>query len=543
MRTVFVIALASVGLLFSATVKSESYRVSPGSTLAIGHGFDPREPRRVFLECLDYDGLWNTSAPRYPKSQLTVADPEFKNAAGFAVETTQISSRKQLYEFIGLSASVSGGNAFFSGGASYLSEDEYKFDENSYHYGVKAWTNFGDFRLINPRLSADAQVALYRGPGAFFERCGMEFVGQETRGASIAVVYSVHTLDQEKRHRVEASLKAGFGAGSWGGDIDFDYKEVLMEALRTDSLRVHVYGYGGPGASELAPLIENSADVSEVKKLIRSYLGGLTVEGSIPIAYNTGNFTSVEPRLGALEFGGFNKHLAEYTFAYEDLLSYRASIRRVLQGEYSSRISEGDRERFLEAFDQASALSASIERKAIDCRHNLSARIADVTVSNKPAPVIDRGIQCESLSSSEMTFSLPSLPNVIPFTVQYWTGTKGVVPIHYVSVSVRGRHLSQVLLVGGYNGNTRTHMKVLDTMEVSDASSTGDYVAQGNYDLGKVRPEGPIAVAVRGKDGFVDYVEILLPSENPDIAGTIEAAIMTSPEENLRIQKLQAIKQ
>lgn len=531
---VLVVSLAGIG-----AASAEIYRISPGSALAIGEGFDPRQPRRIYLPCIDHDGLWATGSLK-PGDKPVEGKP-YTTSAGFSFQSTQIESRKQLYEFVSISASVSGGYAFFSGSASFLSEDEFKFDEYSYHFAMKASTEFGEFRLIKPRLNADAQVALYRSPSAFFERCGTEFVGQQTRGAAISVVYSVHTIDQAKRSRIEASLSASFqgGVGSVGGN--FNYKEVLAEALKTGSLKIHVYGFGGEGVAKLKDLVTNNTDVAKVKQTIQDYVQGLDVHSSVPVAYATGSMTSLDPRLGSMDFGVFNRYLAEYVVAYEDLLGYRDTLRKVLRGGTAQRLSAEEKQTLTTAFETSGRLVDQIVTKALTCRDDLSRRIASIRLNNHPAASAENALKCQPLSPEEVAFTLPRLPNPLPFSVAYGTGIYGVVPKEYLWLTVDGKGIQEANLVGGFSGLTKQHSGVLEILTVVPLS-TGQDQARANIDLARLREKAPVAVAVKMIDGFTDYYELALPATNAgQTVSTLpggEPASQAKPDAEVEVKKI-----
>lgn len=522
-----VIGAMVLALTAITPAQAEKYEISPGSALAIGEGFDPRQPRQMYLPCVQYDGLWATGS--LDPNQKPDPNKPYTTSAGFSFDSTTIESRKRLYEFVHLSASISGGYGFFSGAASYLSEDEFRFDENSYHFAMRASTEFGDFRLMNPRLNADAQVALYRSPSAFFERCGTEFVGQQTRGASIAVIYSVHSLDQYKRSRIEKSLQASFG-NVVGGDLN--YRQTLEEAIKTGTLKVRVFGYGGEGVSKLKDLVTNNTDVAQVKKTISDYVQSLGVNSSVPTAYVTGSMTSLDPRLGSMQFGLYNRRIAEYILVYEDLLGYRSTLQKVLRGQALQRMKKDERAALENAFDRAGILLSNIEKKALECRDDLSVKIANVSIESHPKATIDVAPKCDPLTSDEMLFALPKLPNPLPFEVTYGTGTAGISPKDYLWLKLEGTGIQEAQLVGGFNGFTRQYTSIIDAIPVT-LSSTGENRASANFDLAEVRTKAPIAVAVRMMDGFSEFFELTLP-------GPLKEAVVASAPEGKAASETEA---
>jgi hypothetical protein len=541
-RSVYVLLMV---LALVVPARAEVYRISPGSALAIGEGFDARQPRRVFLPCIDYSGLWATTA--LDTKQAPKPDTPYTTSAGFSFQSSEIESRKHLYEFVNISASVSGGYGFFSGSASFLSEDEFKFDEHSYHFAMRAVTEFGEFRLINPKLNAQAKEALARSPAAFFERCGTEFVGQQTRGASIAVVYSVYSLDQSKRSRIEASLKAGFDSGASSAGGNAEYTKILAEAIQTGTLKIHVYGFGGEGMSALNELVTSSADIPKVKAAIQDYVKKLNVQSSVPIAYATGNMTSLDSRLGSVDFGIFNRYLAEYIVAFEDLAAYRETVRRVLRSQAAQRLTDSDRKKLEAAFDQAGSISSGIVEKALGCRDELNRRVNAVTMTSKPKGLDTQSIQCLHLTSAELTMALPTLPNTLPFTVKYFTDIYGVPPTAgYLYLIVEGRGLQEAYLVGGYSAQTKQNSGQFEVLKIEPLSDGGQRIKQ-DFDLQKLRMKAPVAVAVKLVDGFTDFYELTIPDvPKAGLTATSlplgESAIKAAPDAEIKVMKLERLR-
>ena len=231
-------------VIFSGLAVADSYQYYPNSPLHLGASFDPRKMSNMFPPCVKYDGVVQAerlgatggATPPLPPSNAVATETEFS--------IKEVKTRQEMYSYLHVSASVSGHYSFFSGSASVDYERENTFESDSFTWVVRAYSKFGTWLAVNPRLN-EAASALRTNPDALYTRCGTEWVGQESRAVLVAIVYSVKNLSESSRERLTASFKGGIDAGVWGADAAAAYESFKKEASSAANINVNVYALGG----------------------------------------------------------------------------------------------------------------------------------------------------------------------------------------------------------------------------------------------------------------------------------------------------------
>jgi len=271
----WLLSLATVTILLSASMAAEVYQYHPKSPLRIGGGFDPLRPDRAFPDCLE------SADP----VKLSAGPPET------VFDSSLVKTRKELYHHLQIDASLSASYGLFSASASFSLDEEYSFSESDVLWVVKATTDYGRYALRSPRLTADAQ-RLARDPVAFAQHCGREYVSQERRLVHAVAIYHFHNLSESERRHVQASLSASYGAGAFSVGGSMNLNEITSALKSIYQVNVSVYAIGGEGITKLKDLTEKD-DLSEVRSILKSYVEGLTIDRATPVEFLTSSWQSL----------------------------------------------------------------------------------------------------------------------------------------------------------------------------------------------------------------------------------------------------------
>jgi len=427
------VALAYALLLVCgpSIVLADPYQYYPNSPIHLGATFDPRQITEVHLPCIKFDGrsqldAYNSSSQLGMETQYTV---------------DQLKTRHQLYNYLHISASVSGHYKFFSGGASYDLEQESTFDSDSFSWVIRGYTKYGEFGMSNPRLNAEAE-ALKSDATAFRSRCGTDFVGQESRSVLIAAVYTVKNLSETNWKKVSADFNAAVGGGVWGLDAKAKYDSFFKEAVTNGTLSFRLYIIGGEGIKTLGDLALATGDIEKVKQIIADYTKQLSIEYSVPTDFLTGSLRQFVPSLGAYDFGLYNKFIED---AYLELTEDQARadrLRMVLLRSDDYGLTE-DRITSLKAnLDGLTGAISKLYARAQSCRE-----LHDVTMSALRTPSQQAKIKSTCALNSDVLYTARiAWPLPQPYVLSYWTDDLSHSPQVFMYVEVTGPHVAEARL-------------------------------------------------------------------------------------------------
>lgn len=270
----------AVGILFAAQLNAELYKYYPSSALSLGAGFDPASPYITFLPCIDFDSAINVDTSGAARTD-------------YAVDI--VKSRSDLFNYLNISSSISANYTFFSADASFSLEDSAAFHSDSLVWIVRASTNFGRYRMSNPHLKPEAAAFIAaKDYDAFRQRCGPDYIGQESRGVLVAAIYSITNLSSDLKTRLTASLQASMSDGLFSTDLKSKYESFFHAATSVSTLKVQFVAVGGGGIRLLDSLIGTSGDTSDLSTMqttLQRYLRSFDASNAVPVEFLSGSMT------------------------------------------------------------------------------------------------------------------------------------------------------------------------------------------------------------------------------------------------------------
>jgi hypothetical protein len=258
-----------------------------------------------------------------------------ENGGGLTYSVRQSSSRRALYEQLGLDASIAGRFAFFKGSASTRYENMAAADESVFAWTVVVRQDFGRFVLKRPRLTEEARVLLEaKSPDGqpdpvkqaeFVQKYGNAYVSGERRGSLVIATFSLSQTREDVRHSLSESIEAGGAGLLWSLNGQAALTKLVESALQAGRLRFELVSIGGPPLNVTSGLLAKIDDLDLLKSEIDTYLANVTSETAVPTEYETTSYSVFGLATDPLE-SDLDAAIREAYYAYGDL---NAKLRRL----------------------------------------------------------------------------------------------------------------------------------------------------------------------------------------------------------------------
>lgn len=350
-----------------------------------------------------------------------------------------------MYEYLNVSASVSGSYGFFSADASYGLEKESSFGEDTFSWIVYGYSNYGRFGLDKVELTQEAKN-LSNNPIAFRALCGTDYVFSEVRAVQAAAVFKIHNLTSSQRSVLTASVSGGFGNGVLDVSGGVNYQNFVKEAAKYGQIEVSLYALGGPGITALNPIITKYDDPNVVLTTFQTYFSNLTLQYSVPISYNT---ASIQAKLGRpqIETDFFNKYIADLWISSEELSAERERLRNIRRNSADYSLTEAQKNAIDTELTTIAGLRSEIQSRANACRE---------AYLNVSAGITTRRAECgKAVKADNYTPSVGALP-AKPFKLTYWTSGTLVPGEEVIHFDVVGAKIKNVTIIKQLNSPTPT---------------------------------------------------------------------------------------
>lgn len=257
-------------LAVAVSVHASEIEYHPAAKARLGYGFDPERPTILY-------------ATRALKPSV-VENIDTTGIVEGSVAITEVKSRRELLERIGVSASVQAHSAFASGSASMSQIDSVSFDSSSLVWVASIKTVLGRYRLTD---TIPTQALENEKPERISGVFGSEIVTQETRGAIASVVYEASNLTTEQKQALSAAIAASYKSGAAGGSAKSNYEKLLSDVQKTSEIKTQIHVQGGPGHEYLAPFINASSDIAAIRQALTTYIKKTDAKNAKPLSYST----------------------------------------------------------------------------------------------------------------------------------------------------------------------------------------------------------------------------------------------------------------
>lgn len=342
-------------------VQAGVYQYHPSSVLRLGAGFNPLFPDRAYADCLDY-------------GQVESIDGE--NAINTRYSMNVLTSRKQLFESMGISASMSARGSFWSASGSVDYLKEHKFHKDNINWMVMGTTQFGRFGISDVKLKKGSKKLLEEKKyGEFEARCGSEFVQMESRRVMVSAIFTIENVSEEDKEKLETQFEGSISGFLGEGEMKAKYTSFYNAASHVSRVRMTILAVGGAGIQRFGAIIKNPGNLEEIQSVLAAYLEELNLDAAVPSTYLTGSM-SVFGWDGTTPISVYRREraLGELFHAYRDVEDIIKRIRGILELRGAliyGGLSEDQFDGYEEALDGYQAYRKSILNAADGCYENL----------------------------------------------------------------------------------------------------------------------------------------------------------------------------
>ena len=205
MRTVpgrLLLTLSSVVALMISGVsyaKDTTYfDFHPMSALSLGAGVNSADPADVKLPCVTGD----------------IVDADGEGALYGELTTSFVSSAQHIRDALNVDTKIEASYLIYKGSSSFNFDQFYNFDERSITVVVRARNEFSRKKLVNVKLTPDADaIAKQDDWGKFVRSVGTHVAVLERRGVLVAAIITLRDVSEKSLKAIKASISASGGYG------------------------------------------------------------------------------------------------------------------------------------------------------------------------------------------------------------------------------------------------------------------------------------------------------------------------------------------
>ncbi|MBF0299819.1 MAG: hypothetical protein HQK51_13925 [Oligoflexia bacterium] len=249
---------------------------------------------------------------------------------------TLIKNRKDLYELLNISPSLSARYKFFGGGSNFSFEDEKVFHSDSITWVIIANSDFGRRGIKKPRINSFAKELLASSIQKFEESCGKEVILEERKMASIALMFTVSNISESNKKNIEASFKTNIGIiNSFSLTSNVNYSKFYKYVEGVGKISIKFFAIGGRGLSDLAGFaVYDPYDLQSIQEALSYYMKGINKNTAAPVEYISSSYELFNI-YGITNLSRFyqNLVLSEYFFKYMQIESEIKRIDQILNSK------------------------------------------------------------------------------------------------------------------------------------------------------------------------------------------------------------------
>jgi hypothetical protein len=394
--------LSSCGSKNGSTADVSNTSLSGDAKITLGKGYNSLSGE-VKGQCVDTGGLVDAGG-KEPDSGNTSTSQTVK------IEIKDITSLTSLREQLNISTAASfkafGGN----GGSAKMSfAKEVNFNSESRYLLISSKVINATLVEKSPTFTKDVQEGIASGKlvgDAFLKYCGNEYVYSTTTGGEFIAVLEFSASSLQESQRLDASLKASYGAFSGSANIS-----KAIERLAKNSLRqINIYRAGGKGE------VVGPDDFEKFAKEFPSKVEN-TVSGSPTIVeINTRSYDGVGPSALQPNTVGLAQQeqlLKQMGAEFEKAIMTRNGIQSILMNA----------EKY-EAFDAVSLQQSEMELKEVINKLNTAAigcfeNYKNCAIPDYSFPVINRPQVKPAPEFGDTNWKQTELPNSKGWSLEF----------------------------------------------------------------------------------------------------------------------------
>jgi hypothetical protein len=340
------ILLTLTSFLFSPYANSAIYKYHPYSTLSIGGGFNPFNPREQYLRCITHDGIGKRRGP-----------------VSTEVEISFVKSTSDLYNKLNFSSSLEGSFMFLDGqtSLSYLSEHTAGSEKLSWVMLFR--TRFANYQLINPTLKKQYSGLSYEN---LLDICGSEIATTETRTAMIYAMFTFNNLSEHEKSQLKSKIGLTAKSSSWNASLKASYEKLVDSFKFSQDISISINALGGEGVQSLAGLVDdgNLANYQSLPNIMHNYIKNLSEENAVPTSYSTTQLTSFLQQPASIQ-KKFNKK--NFSKIYDKYVQTEQNLERIQKILTSFSLNQAKQQRLQEIEQEYYEYLKELEEAATKC--------------------------------------------------------------------------------------------------------------------------------------------------------------------------------
>ncbi|MDV3351302.1 hypothetical protein QGP82_21540 [Leptothoe sp. LEGE 181152] len=335
-----------------------SYDYFPSSPLRLGAGIDIRDITKVFPKVIKY----RESRP-----------PGGTRETNFNLRS--ISSRSEMYEELGFSASIAGQYSLYSGNASVNFNKHSTSTRDSFTWMLTGSSDYGNVEASELQLPKEFKSLIESGKTEeFIRRCGTHFVLLEQRKVVVSAIFTLYNLSESQKSRLSSSFEGGASSVGWSANVKASYNKLIQSAFIANQLSVSIFVVGGDGISDLSDTIKGFSDIDSITEDLARVAKKFTFETAVPYKFQVASmeFFGLEtPDLGPIL--SRDRAISELVLKYEECILGIQRCEKIVRG--TSPISKFIDQKTVSYFQDTVLPSYREKRKeiqdvAVACREN-----------------------------------------------------------------------------------------------------------------------------------------------------------------------------
>lgn len=493
-----------LGVTFPVATSASVLQYYPDSPAYIGGNFDPSNLTQAYAPCLKPSGYHSLDWYQDSSAAGGVVSAKTPTAISTNFFIKSIRSRKDLYDVLNVSASVSGSYGFFSGSAAFGLEKETNYEEDTFSWVIYGYSNYGRFVLDNIELNETANT-VSTNPIAFRTRCGTDYVQEEIRAVEAAAVFKIHNLTQAQKSVLTASLSARFNSGLFSAGGSANYQHFLQTAAQYGEIEVSFYAFGGPGITALAPIATHYDDQAIVLGTFQNYFANLTVQHSVPVSYVTASVQSLAGRPDIMT-DYYSKYIGDLYLVYEELGAERDRLKNLLRNASDFSLDDSKQTQVSAEISNISAIMGKIYTSASKCRN------AYMDFSRAAAA---RQSACSGAIPGEAYAPKFQGLSAKPYKLASWTANALTPGDEVIMFDIVGTQIASIQIAKQVN--TATPVAV-NNVQISDTNGS-QHASNAIIMSGFVATDLPIGLIITMKSGR-SYVEPFVYTPAPAVGPT-----------------------
>ena len=239
----------SLATVLSAQAKNPykylTYNYHPDSTLNLGDGFNPHNPLKEHLGCLERNRIYGLDGTGAVNTKLKILEVKDRQDLFNQLSVSVVFSAHAKFE--GQSAEEKGEFTF---------QNRYHFHKDSMTLMIKAESDYGRFGLqeyvLKPQFKSLIEAGKHR---EFIQKCGTHFVKRVRKKGVVAAIIRVEKIDKEMLVGLRAALESGLSISQDGAEAGAKMGVRINNFLRMANERARVsvdfWAIGGSGIRNL----------------------------------------------------------------------------------------------------------------------------------------------------------------------------------------------------------------------------------------------------------------------------------------------------